>query len=185
MTRYGLTVCLPPTPTDAVRTALDAALRPFDHNLTDDWNPAGEWDFWRVAAGEEWQFTVRPGYETDPRLIRTLGDDPGLPALTCAGGPRGLLDFPATKAAAVARERRRLDVEREDGVTDPGPDPGHALDRAAAEALADTALLTLDGRWRDRDHPGEPPWPTFARQFTAYLEALADDCIVVRLLCHC
>lgn len=181
MTKYGLTVCLPPTPPDGVRAALDAALRPFDHNLTDDWNPAGEWDHWRVNAGEEWQFTVRPGYEADPRLIRTPGDDPGLPALTCAGGPRGLLDFPATKAAAAVRERRRLDVEREDGVTEPGP----ALDRAAAEALADTALLTLDGRWRERDRPGEPPWPTFARHVTSYLEALPDDCIVVRLLCHC
>jgi hypothetical protein len=179
----------------------------------------------------------------------------------CDGGPRGLLDFEATKAEAVAQARAQWQAEQQDfarlvadhppaepltvflerhranpggyprdqavadhhaqplvralnhrsawehypslGLWALGPDsdpishftrdPQPALDLAAAWALTATALLTLDGQWIEADRPGlfvnalpgEEPSAAYARQTTAYLDGLDDDCVVVRLLCHC
>jgi hypothetical protein len=258
LSKFSLNLCLPPTPPEQVTAALDAALRPFDMNLTPDWNPAGEWDWWRLDADAEFHFAVRPGDEGDPRLIH---DPTGEGTSSCAGGPRGLLDFAATRAAAVARKNAQLRAEQDDfarlvadhpaaepltaflarhradpagypreraladhhaqplvralnqgsawqrypalGVWVLGPrtdpitrftrDPRPVLDHAAVTALAATALLTLDGHWIEPDRPGvfAAPLPgedaaaAYARQSDAYLEALAGDGLVVRLLCHC
>jgi hypothetical protein len=67
------------------------------------------------------------------------------------------------------------------------------LDRAAAWAITASALLTLDGEWVDTNAlgsfthvlPGEDRDTTYARQSTAYLDELDEDCVVVGLLCHC
>jgi hypothetical protein len=72
-------------------------------------------------------------------------------------------------------------------------DPKVDLDLAAARALTATALLTLEGQWIEAGRPeplanvlpGQDPSAAYARQSTAYLDELDEDCIVVRLLCHC
>jgi hypothetical protein len=54
-------------------------------------------------------------------------------------------------------------------------DPQADFDLAAAWAVPAYALLTTDGRWLEPD-------PSTAN---AYLDDLDDDCVIVRLLCHC
>ncbi len=71
-------------------------------------------------------------------------------------------------------------------------DPQADLNFAAAWAIATFALLTTDGQWIDADQPGpfsrslpgEDRSAAYARQATAYLDALAGDRVIVRLLCH-
>ncbi|MFS4095857.1 hypothetical protein [Streptomyces sp. AF1A] len=264
MSKFYLNVCLPPTSPQELRAALDAVMAPFDINFPDDeWNPNGEWDWWHIDAGDEGGFAVGPEFDGDPRLIFGTTSSAGRPRrpLRCDGGPRGLLDFEATKAEAVAEARARWQAEqrdfarlvadhpsaeplsaflarhranprgypREQAVADhhaqplvralshrsarerypnlglwvlgPESDPISCftrdlradLDGAASWALATTALLTLDGQWTEADRPGpfthvlpgEEPSAAYARQTTAYLDGLHEDCIVVRMLCHC
>lgn len=265
MSKFDLNVCLPPTAPQSLHAALGAAMAPFDINLAGGGNPDGEWDRWHIGAGDEDRFAVRPECDGDPRLIFESACPPGQPRdrrpLRCDGGPRGLLDFEATKAEAVAQARTRWQAEQHDFArlvadhppaepltaflqrhyADPaeypreqavanhhaqplvralshrsawerypslglwvlGPDsdpishftrdPQAGLDLATAQALTATALLTLDGQWIEADRPGpfvnvqpgEEPSAAYARQSTAYLDGLDDDCVVVRLLCHC
>ena len=66
------------------------------------------------------------------------------------------------------------------------PEPGFEL--AETWAVARAALLTLEGEWtgiKPYSHEPDEESDTFARRSTAYLEALDEDCVVVRLLCHC
>lgn len=266
VTKFYLNVCLPPTALGDLRAALDAVMAPFNINFPDDeWNPNGEWDWWQIDADDEDGFAVRPEFDDDPRLIHEPTYPAGQPRarrpLRCDGGPRGLLDFEATKARAVDEARARWQAEqkdfarlvadhplaeplstflerhransesypREQAVADhhaqplvsalnhrstwerypnlglwvlgPESDPiSHFtrdiqpdLERAASWALATTALLTLDGQWIEEDRPGpftnvlagEDPSAAYARQTTAYLDGLREDCIIVRLRCHC
>ncbi|GAA3453781.1 hypothetical protein [Dactylosporangium matsuzakiense] len=110
MSKFSVNVCLEPCPPGELPAALAAAMAPFDINLGDDWNEAGEWDWWRISAGEHC-FTVRPGYDGDPRLIHGDGDRK---PLRCDGGPRGLLDFEATRRRAVEQARARWEAEQRD-----------------------------------------------------------------------
>jgi hypothetical protein len=267
VSKFHLNVCLPPTAPEGIQAALDAVMAPFDFNLasTPEGNPDGEWDWWRIDAGDEDRFVVRPEYDGDPRLIHQPAGSGGQArerqALRCDGGPRALLDFDAARAAAVARARARWQAQqrdfarlvadhppahplaaflrrhladpvgypREQAVADhhaqplvralnrqsvwerypslglwvlgPESDPiteftrdlQPDLDTAAAWALAAAALLTLDGQWIEHDRPGpftdvlpdETASIAYARQSTAYLDALDPDCVIVRLLCHC
>lgn len=173
MTKFRINVCLKPCATHEVNAALTAAMAPFDINLSDDdFNPEGEWDWWRIDAGHGDRFAVKPEHDGDPRLIHA--DDDREP-LRCDGGPRGLLDFAATRQQAVDR--------------------AHAgqQDEAATWAVTKYALLTLEGQWIDPrrlgpftgPHPGEEPGTAYARQSDGYLDGLDADCIIVRLLCHC
>lgn len=270
MTKFHLNVCLPPTDPPRLRAALDAAMAPFDMNLSDEWNPRGEWDWWHIDAGDDSRFAVRPAHDGDPRLIHQPTHPSGSPRdrqpLRCDGGPRGLLDFDATRAHAADRARagahaRQRDFARlvadhppaepltaflarhradpagypraravadhhgqplvkalnhrsawerypalglwvlgpdSDPITHLTRDPRADVELAEAWALATAALLTVDGRWIEPDRPatrvpgtgtegppGEEPSAVYARQTSAYLEGLDDDCVVVQLLCHC
>lgn len=260
MTKFWINVCLKPCAIHEVAAALAAALAPFDINLIgdDDWNPRGEWDWWRIDAGWGDRFAVKPEHDGDARLIHA--DDEREP-LRCDGGPRGLLDFAATRQQAVDRAyaewhgqqrdfqklvadhppaqpltaflaRHDADPEgypREQAVADHhaqplvsalnhrsvwdrypslgiwvlGPDsdpitrytrdPQPDLDEAARWAVTRYALLTLEGEWIDREglgsfagpDAGEDGSAAYARQSDAYLDGLDEDCVVVRLLCHC
>lgn len=90
-----------------IQAALDAVMAPFDFNLasTPEGNPDGEWDRWRIDAGDEDRFVVRPEYDGEPRLIHQPAGSGGQArerqALRCDGGPRALLF-----AAAVGRGSR-------------------------------------------------------------------------------
>ncbi|WP_152627060.1 hypothetical protein [Streptacidiphilus melanogenes] len=116
MTKYFVNVCLPPTAPEDVRAALDAAMAPFDVNNPEGGNPDGEWDWWRIDAGDEERFMVRPKFAGDPRLVHQATHPNGKPRdrlpHRCDGGPVGLLDFAATRAAATARAEVRFRAEQ-------------------------------------------------------------------------
>ena len=181
MAKFGINVCLKPCATHEVSAALTAAMAPFDINLSDeDFNPHGEWDWWRIDAGDGGRFAVKPEHAGDPRLIHGDGDrEP----LRCDGGPRGLLDFAATRQQAVDRVSAGHRAEQRDV----------AIGEAVIWAVAEYALLTLEGQWISPrslgpftgPRPGEDPSAAYARQSDAYLDGLGADRIIVKLLCHC
>ncbi|MFE0458916.1 hypothetical protein ACFW1A_06595 [Kitasatospora sp. NPDC058965] len=91
-------------------------MAPFDFNLFGG-NANGQWDWWDIDAGDEDRFAVRPEHDGDPRLIFAThpnGEPRERQPLRCDGGPRGLLDFDATRAAAVSQARARWQAEQED-----------------------------------------------------------------------
>ena len=108
MAGMSITVCLPARAADHVETAVAEAMAPFELDYT-----RGEdldiWDSWRVTGGtvHGGGFNVLAGHERDARLIHeipsrwlteqeTVPNDFGW----CAGGPRGLLDFSASREEA-------------------------------------------------------------------------------------
>ncbi|GAA4077362.1 hypothetical protein GCM10022233_65410 [Streptomyces shaanxiensis] len=97
MTKFIVTVCLPPTRPRKLPGAIAAAMAPYDINLTDDRNPVGRWDWWVIHSDTESPYLALPAHDGDRRLItastvprRKAGLD-ALPPLECYGGPRGLL----------------------------------------------------------------------------------------------
>jgi hypothetical protein len=66
------------------------------------------------------------------------------------------------------------------------------VERAAAMAVPTFALLTLDGQWTDpfnasplgHFHPDESEAAAYWRLADAYLRGLAEDALIVQLLCH-
>jgi hypothetical protein len=109
MSKFIATVCLPPTRPRKLAQAITAVMAPYDHNLTDDWNPVGQWDWWAIDADTESPYLVLPAHDGDRRLIRAStvpNRDSGLAPLgplECYGGPRGLLDFDAVRRRAAYR----------------------------------------------------------------------------------
>jgi hypothetical protein len=177
VSKFDLNVCLPPTPPEKVRTALAAAMAPFDANSAVGGNPDGEWDWWRIDAGDE-RFAVDPAHDGDPRLIHepSPGGRPRDPApLRCDGGPRGLLDLRATRAGAVSRARARIEAERADFarlVADHPParpltvflarhsaDPVHyPRDHAVADHHAQPLVRALNNRTAWERYPNLGMW---------------------------
>jgi hypothetical protein len=86
-------------------------------NTPPEGNPVGQWDRWHIGAGEN-RFAIKPEYDGDPRLIHQRFWPGGAAReqvpLHCDGGPRGLLDFDATRARAVADARREWRAEQRD-----------------------------------------------------------------------
>ncbi|MGW4650553.1 hypothetical protein [Kitasatospora sp. NPDC004289] len=154
-------------------------------------NPRGEWDARGLRIGGP-RLLHRPDAAGDPRLARyEYGEVPrhrdllaGLPN-RCDGGPRGLLDFEALRAA-----HERLAGERHDAWVAGGEEPADwpfrfTEDRAGNLALARAnavpgyALLRLDGRWTDMREDG------YLRDANAYLDALDPESVVLDVSCHC
>ncbi|MEV7187588.1 hypothetical protein [Kitasatospora sp. NPDC093102] len=154
-------------------------------------NPQGEWDGLSLRI-EGPRLLHRPDAAGDPRLVKhdygelpqdrdLLGDLPG----RCDGGPRGLLDFEALRAA-----HERLAGERHDAWVAGGDAPSawpfrftadraENLAQARANAVPGYALLRLDGRWIDKRDDGYLP------EANAYLDALAPETVVLDVCCHC
>jgi hypothetical protein len=107
MTKFYVTVCLPPQSGGDVDGAVREILRPYDMNLGESDNPVGEWD-WYAIRGD---LPVRPECEGDPLLVHNpvhpSGEVRPRRPLRCDGGPRRMLDFPALREAAAARARAR------------------------------------------------------------------------------
>lgn len=84
-------------------------MAPYDFNLTDDWNPVGEWDWWVIDSRTGSAYLAPPEHDGDSRLGTACTVPTGtadlapLGPLECCGGPRG-----------PARLRRR-DGYREQG----------------------------------------------------------------------
>ncbi|MEU4087051.1 hypothetical protein [Streptomyces aureus] len=113
MTKFHATVCLPPTAPRKIPQAVAAAMAPYDMNLTDDWNPVGEWDWWAFHSSPGNGYLVLPRHDGDRRLVtastvpRRKAKLDRLGPLECYGGPRGLLDFAGMRERA-AREHDAL-----------------------------------------------------------------------------
>ncbi|MFE4259653.1 hypothetical protein [Streptomyces sp. NPDC056883] len=106
MTRFHVTVCLPPTSPRKIPKAVAAAMAPYDINLTREYNPVGHWDAWAIRAGRGGAYLVLPRYGGDRRLVtastvpRRKAELGPLGPLECYGGPRGLLDFDGMRRRA-------------------------------------------------------------------------------------
>ncbi|MFF4114414.1 hypothetical protein ACFY0P_13195 [Streptomyces sp. NPDC001714] len=119
MSRERVTVCVPPCDPGDVVEAIGAAMAPYDYNRDAGiGDPAVEtwWDYWRVDGGG-CEFTVVPGHEHDPRLIRGAesrsGEPRNVPLSLCDGGPRALLDLEEPRARAAAGARLAFETWQE------------------------------------------------------------------------
>lgn len=119
MSKFRVNVCLPAAAGEDVKAALAEAMAPFDMNLSPDFNPNATWDWWRIDAGVGERFAVRPAHDGDARLIHGDPNDGCHPRepLRCDGGPRGMLDFDATRREALTAalnswEAQQLDFQR-------------------------------------------------------------------------
>lgn len=115
MAGWSMTVCLPGHARDWVRAAVAEAMAPFDRMGEAE----GELGLWEgcsirggIQAGEG--FRVKPGRETDPRLVREGPWPDGVPVTPlpgmCAGGPRELLALEETRAAGEELAGRAWDL---------------------------------------------------------------------------
>lgn len=177
MAHESLTVCLPAEDHQDLHAAIEEVMAPFDYN--GDHEPyRGEWDRWWLGRpGEE--YDVLPGHEDDPRLIRALLDTRGESRRwkheQCDGGPRGLLDFNGmrTRAAQLAAS---LDAARA-GLTP-------YRERQPEWAIPTDHLLTLEGEWFYVT--AQPSSVEKSLDFAnTYLDELAPDVVIIRLLIHC
>ncbi|MEV6118107.1 hypothetical protein AB0L59_37975 [Streptomyces sp. NPDC052109] len=172
MTKFYATVCLPPTAPRKVPEALAAAMAPYDWNLSENGNPAGEWDWWLLGAAEEAPLLVRPECDGDRRLItastvpRRKAELAALGPLECHGGPRGLLDFTVMRRRAVREHDAMTEAWRElSGQFPPArplaefvarheADPGgYPMDRATREHLAQPLVQEVAQRAVRGDDP--------------------------------
>ncbi|MFC4518296.1 hypothetical protein [Streptomyces ehimensis] len=118
MTKEIVTVCLPASPFGGWEEALKAAMEPFDMNRADppgEGRPNGEWDWYHVYGGDgEIGLPVRPGHESDPRIVHNPVFSNGQPrahrTMHCDGGPRRLLDFETVRSVKAAEAGRRWDA---------------------------------------------------------------------------
>ncbi len=107
MTKFFATVCLPPTAPSEVPEAIAAVMAPYDFDLPGDWNPAGQWDWWRIHADMGKALLALPHHDGDGRLLtsaslpREKAALDALGPLECYGGPRRLLDFEAMRRRAA------------------------------------------------------------------------------------
>ncbi|MFD8209671.1 hypothetical protein ACFV2S_25145 [Streptomyces sp. NPDC059695] len=157
MSKQVVTVCLPPCEPHEVREALAAAMAPFAYDAQfgkpdEEWQ--GEWDYWLVDA-YGWDFTVRPGHEDDPRIVRDADARPR-PRSLCDGGPKGLLDLDTGRAVAAREAGERWDAWRVFAAGFPpslpyahfarraAEDPGCTQDRVVADFGAQPVIRALD-----------------------------------------
>ncbi|MFD9630411.1 hypothetical protein [Streptomyces violascens] len=100
----SIIVCLPSTAAERPDEAVVEAMAPFQHDYASS-DELDIWDYARICGGADGHgFAVPPGHEGDPRLIhdRPRHDgtlEPSLPGM-CAGGPRELLHFTASRTEA-------------------------------------------------------------------------------------
>jgi len=109
MAGMSITVCLPTGAADRLEAAVAESMAPFEIDYTRG-DELDIWDFWHITGGQEAHgggFNVLPGHERDPRLIHEYpvwGYNTYTPAPNafgwCAGGPRRLIDFSASREEA-------------------------------------------------------------------------------------
>lgn len=109
MAGMRITVCLPAQAADRLEAAVAEAMAPFEIDYTRG-DELDIWDSWYITGGQVngGGFNVVPGHEQDPRLLHEyvppqwnatyepVPNDFGW----CAGGPRELLDFSASREEA-------------------------------------------------------------------------------------
>lgn len=173
MAGMRITVCLPAEAVDRIEGAVADAMAPFEIDYT-----SGEeldiWDGWQITGGKPHGggFNVLPGQEANPRLIHepphrwneynSALNDFGW----CAGGPRELLDFSASREDA--RQLAETAWQRWQGLAAelPPPEPWMVYyDRHVAE------FRTYSIEQAQADYRGQP----LVRAFDDYLATQLTD----------
>lgn len=169
-----ITVCLPAREAVRVEAAVADAMAPFEIDYT-----RGEeldiWDSWRITGGtvHGGGFNVLPGHEGNSRLIHELPSRWPTSSPTppndfgwCAGGPRELLDFSASReeaaelAEAAWRQWRTLAAEL------PAPRP-----REFYDARHNVDPWKYSSEQAAADHCAQP----LVRAFEDYLRTLPTE----------
>ncbi len=172
-----IVVCLPGSAAGRVDAAVAEAMAPFEER-----GLGGEfdiWDYYRICGGAEGSgFPVLAGCESDPRLLhdrpRYGGTrEPSLPGM-CAGGPRGLLDFSATRTESVALAGRAWDLWAELSARHPAPEPFEFFEERSKAEMGVPPYLSfhLEGC----PDPWTPAYERYRAQplVDAYLSALDE-----------
>jgi hypothetical protein len=175
MAGMSITVCLPAREAVRVEAAVADAMAPFEIDYT-----RGEeldiWDAWRITGGtvhSRGGFNVLPGHEGDSRLIhefpsRWLTDSTTTPNDFgwCAGGPRELLDFSASREEAAELAEAAWRQWRELAAQLPAPRPLEFYD---ARHRADP--LGYSPEQESADYHAQP----LVRAFEDYLQTLPTE----------
>ncbi|MBM7442453.1 hypothetical protein [Streptomyces sp. HB132] len=168
MTKFFVTVCLPPTAPRKLPRAIAAAMAPYDANLTEGWNPVGHWDRWAIHSSPGNAYLVMPQHDGDRRLVtastvpRRKAALDALGPLECHGGPRGLLDFDRMRERAASTHDALLAAWTELTAAHP---PARPLSDFAARHDAEPGRYSLaDAR---ADHLAQPLVQDVARRAVA------------------
>jgi hypothetical protein len=110
--KFYTTVFLSAVDSADVLPALKAALAPYNMAVSD--GTKGKWDWWRLYSPDGSEFVVRPEHDGDSRLVHNEAYPDGSPRtrtpLRRDGGPKGLLDLAANRAAAAMAAQTRWDA---------------------------------------------------------------------------
>lgn len=168
MTKFIVTVCLPPTAPRKLPRAIAAAMAPYDANLTEGWNPVGYWDRWTIHSSPGNAYLVMPQHDGDRRLV-TASTVPrreaaldALGPLECYGGPRGLLDFDRMRERAARTHDALLTAWTELTATHPPARP--FSDFAARHEAGPERYSLADAR---EEHLAQPLVQDVARRAVA------------------
>ncbi|MDI6098693.1 hypothetical protein QLQ12_08770 [Actinoplanes sp. NEAU-A12] len=135
---------------------------------------AGAWDAWAKVV------SAYPG--TLPRgHFEELHDDPGK-------AQRDWILQPAVQEVAQAAATQEhpyfnFSLLNADPVAVFAGGRDRFLARAAAEAIATHAYLTLDGRWLTQ-YTDDRGWDTHILEMADYLDSLPDEGVIARVWCH-
>lgn len=206
--KFSITVFLAPVSPELVMPALTAALAPFDYNdyAREPFDVDAAWDWWQLpepavpkrlvdfdairraardhAAGtwDAWADVARAHPGALPRAhFEETYDEP-------AGAQRAWLLQPAIQDLAQAAATQEhpyftFSLLNADPVVHLAGDRGRFLDRAAAEAIATHAYLTLDGQWFS-EYTDDRGWDAHVLAMDAYLDAVPEDALIAQVRCH-
>ncbi|MGW4726338.1 hypothetical protein [Streptomyces sp. NPDC004291] len=183
MSKQVVTVCLPPCEPGELRAALAAAMAPFEYDAQigkpdEEWQ--GEWDHWFIDA-HGWDFTVRPGCEDDPLIIRDDDVSPR-PRSLCDGGPKGLLDLDTGRAAAAREAGEEWDAWHAFAAGFPpglpyahfarraAEDPGYTQERMTEDFRDQPVISALRQAPALEERFGFDPVPWFGEDRAAFVE---------------
>jgi hypothetical protein len=147
---------------------LEAALAPFDENLTDEWHPGGDdtakWDWWVIGGRWGGYFPFHPEHASLTITPEKSWSSPDIKTGYCDGGPKMALDLDRMRdeAAERAREVYAEWTKLTSGTPDAIPwtvfteniseGNGYTIEQARAEYQAQPRVAILKGtdfQWFD------------------------------------
>ncbi len=82
-------------------------MAPYDANLTDDWNPVGQWDWWVIYSDAQSPYLTRPEHDGDRRLVTASTVPAGGPSLMPSGRWSATADLGTCSISALCGGERR------------------------------------------------------------------------------